>query len=175
MSDPYIGEIQAFAFGYYPKGWLPCFGQILPIQQYTPLFSLIGTFYGGDGARTFGLPNLVGKVAMSQGQGPGLGPYRVGDTAGSVSVTLQVGEMPMHTHPLQLGNKISPNATAGPQAGTGVALDPNFNGFLAPPPDTAFAPSSVGPTGGSQAHPNTQPTLAMIYCIAYEGEFPQFD
>ncbi|MBB5048942.1 microcystin-dependent protein [Rhodopseudomonas rhenobacensis] len=174
MAQPYIGEIQAFAFGYCPEGWLPCYGQTLSIQQYTPLFALIGTAYGGNGSSTFMLPNLVGRVAISQGQGPGLSPYQVGDQPGEAGVALQIDQMPWHTHSLQLGSKGSANATAAPAAGSSIAVDPNFNGFLPPPADTTFAPGAMGLSGNSEPHPNIQPTLAMIYCIATQGEFPSF-
>jgi microcystin-dependent protein len=174
MSDPFVGEIQAFAFGYAPRGWLLCDGRPLPIRQFTPLFSLIGTYYGGDGTTTFNLPNLVGRVAVSQGQGPGLTPRVLGEEIGEATVTLTQSEMPAHTHALQLGDKSSTNGTAGPTGGSNVAIDPSFNGFVPPPGNTTLATTAVAPTGGSQAHPNTQPTLAMIYCIATEGIFPSF-
>lgn len=174
MTDAYIGEIQAFAFGYCPQNWLPCDGRILPVQGNSTLFSLIGTYYGGNGTTNFALPNLVGRVAMSQGQGPGLQPYNVGDAPGEISVTLNVAQMPMHSHGLQLGSKGSPNGTPGPSATSNVALDPSFNGFLAPPSTTMLAINGVTMTGNSQPHPNTQPTLAMIYCICVSGIFPNF-
>jgi microcystin-dependent protein len=65
---PYVGEIRMFAFGYAPIGWAACTGQVLPIQQNTELFSLIGNTYGGDGRTTFGLPDLQGRVATAAGQ-----------------------------------------------------------------------------------------------------------
>lgn len=174
MSDPYVGEIQAFAFGFAPNGWMPCYGQLLSIQRYATLFALIGINYGGDGVSNFALPNLIGNAAMSQGQGPGLPDYVIGETVGAAAVTVQISELPPHTHTLQLGNKASAGSTAAPTAGISVAIDPNFNGFLAPPTDTVLAPSAMGLTGGSQAHPNNQPALAMIYCIAIAGVYPSF-
>lgn len=175
MSDPYIGEIQAFGFSFAPAGWLPCYGQLLSIQQYSPLYSLIGTSFGGNGTTNFALPNLVGIVAMSQGHGPGLSNYFIGMPIGSETVNVMIAEMPAHSHTLQLGDKASANSTAAPTAGTSVAIDPTFNGFLPPPADTPLAFSAMGSTGGSQAHPNNQPTLAMIYCIATVGQFPSFN
>ena len=174
MTDSYLGEIQAFAFSYAPLNWLPCDGRLLAIQQYSALFSLIGTYYGGNGTQNFALPNLVGNVAMNQGQGPGLQPYTIGETVGETAVTLSTNEMPMHTHGLQLGNSASPNSTTGPSATSNVAIDPSFNGFVPPPATTALAMNSVNMTGNSQPHPNAQPTLAMIYCICVNGIFPSF-
>jgi len=64
--QPFLGQIQAFAFSFAPQGWLPCNGQLLPIQQNTALYQLIGTLYGGDGQNTFALP----KLAPIASQGP---------------------------------------------------------------------------------------------------------
>jgi microcystin-dependent protein len=75
---------------------------------------------------------------------------------------------------MQLGVTGATNSTPGPTGGSNVAIDPSFNGFVAPPGDTTFATSAVVPFGGSQPHPNAQPTLAMVYCIATEGIFPSF-
>ena len=92
MSDQFVGEIQAFTFPFAVTGfnnaWLPCGGQLLSIQQYTALFALIGTYYGGNGTTNFALPNLNGSVAISQGQGPGLQTYVIGETVGSVVARL---------------------------------------------------------------------------------------
>jgi ribosomal protein S18 acetylase RimI-like enzyme len=108
MSDPFIGEIQAFAFpfavgGFQNGQWAACLGQILPINSNTPLFSLIGTTYGGNGTTTFGLPNLNGHIVTSQGQGPGLSDRLLGETWGETQVTLMSQQMASHTHALQLG------------------------------------------------------------------------
>ncbi|MBC7586411.1 phage tail protein [Tardiphaga sp. vice352] len=175
MSDPFIGEIQAFAFGFVPKGWALCDGSLLPIQRYSTLFSLIGSLYGGNGTTTFALPNLVGRVAISQGQGPGLVDYAIGDVLGSSTVSVTQQEMPAHLHPMQVGTTAATNSTPGPTGGSNVAIDPSFNGFIAPPSNTTFATSAVVPAGGSQSHPNVQPTLAIAYCIALQGVFPSFN
>lgn len=174
MTDSYLGEIQAFAFGFYPNNWLPCDGRPMAIQQYATLYSLIGTYYGGDGTRTFLLPNLVGHLAMNQGQGPALPSYPLGSTLGEMGVTLSINEIPSHSHGLQLGSSASPNSTPGPSATSNVAIDPNFNGFLPPPATTTLAANAVTMTGGSQPHANAQPTLAMIYCICVNGTYPSF-
>jgi microcystin-dependent protein len=181
MSDPFLGEIQAFAFDFGSGGlkssanWLPCNGQLLPVGPYAALFSLIGTYYGGNGTTNFQLPNLNGQIAMSQGQGPGLSDRKIGEQTGSMTETLQWSEMPIHAHSLQLGIKTAANATPGPgTSGSSAAIDPNFNGFVAPPAQVQFAANGMGITGGSQAHPNNQPTLALYYCIAITGIYPTF-
>jgi len=179
MSSPYVGEIQAFTFpfatGGFNNAWLPCLGQIVPIQQYTPLFSLIGTNYGGNGTTNFALPNLNGSVVISQGQGQGLEDRIIGEVVGSPTVNLTSSEMAIHTHALQLGAGNAQNAAPGPgTAQNMVALDPQFNGFIAPPGNLTLAPNAVTLTGQGLAHDNMQPTLAIIWCIAYAGIFPSF-
>ena len=78
----YIGEVRAFAFGFIPKDWLTCDGQVIKVNQYMELFSLLGTTYGGDGMTTFGLPDLRGRMIIDKGQGPGLTARRLGDKGG---------------------------------------------------------------------------------------------
>src|SRR5438105_6938994 len=100
MSDPFVAEIRMFAGNFAPKGWATCDGQLLPISQNTALFSLLGTFYGGDGKSNFALPNLQGSVAIGQGQGLGLADYVIGESAGSEAITLLGSETPGHNHTL---------------------------------------------------------------------------
>jgi len=174
MSDPFIGEIQAFPIIFIPDGWLPCDGRTLAVQLYQPLFSLIGKIYGGDGVNNFKLPNLIGRVVMGQGQGPGLTARAFASQVGASTVTLSTTQMASHSHDMQIGNKNAANATPGPSATSNVVIDPGFSGFLPPPVNTEFAPS-IGPTGNNAAHGNMQPTLALVYCIAYQGEYPYFN
>ena len=94
MSDPFVAEIRMFAGNFAPKGWATCDGQLLPISQNTALFSLLGTFYGGDGKSTFALPNLEGSTPVGQGQGAGLSEYFLGQAGGSDTITLLTSEMP---------------------------------------------------------------------------------
>jgi microcystin-dependent protein len=98
MDSPFMGQIQAFGFNFAPRGWALCQGQIMSISQNTALFSLLGTNYGGNGVQTFGLPDLRGRVAVGQGQGPGLSPYTIGELAGSENVSILISNMPSHTH-----------------------------------------------------------------------------
>jgi microcystin-dependent protein len=174
MSDPFVGEIQVFSYDFVPNGWAICDGHTIPIVQNPALYSLIGTAYGGDGRTTFAVPNLVGHVAFSQGQGPGLANYTIGEPVGSATASVSQQQMPSHTHSMQMGDKTSTNGTAVPSASSNVAIDPSFNGFVAPPANAVFATSAIIPIGGSQPHPNAQPTLAMVYCIALVGDFPAF-
>lgn len=98
MSSPFVAEIRIMAFNFPPTGWAQCNGQLLPLSQNTALFSLLGTFYGGDGKSTFALPDLQGAGAVEQGQGQGLSEFFLGQSGGSQFVTLLQSEMPLHTH-----------------------------------------------------------------------------
>src|SRR5580698_10129927 len=98
--DPYIGELRLFGFNFAPVGWLQCNGQTLAINQYTALFSILGTSFGGNGTSNFMLPNLQGMVPIGQGTGPGLSGFVVGATGGETTHTLVPNEMPAHTHSL---------------------------------------------------------------------------
>src|SRR5258707_5532795 len=98
MANPFVAEIRMFAGNFAPKGWALCNGQLMPISQNTALFSLLGTFYGGDGKGTFALHNLDGSGPMNQGQGAGLSDRVLGETSGSQTVTLLTSEMPAHNH-----------------------------------------------------------------------------
>ncbi|MDP1622770.1 MAG: tail fiber protein [Bacteroidales bacterium] len=96
--DPFIGEVELFAFSFAPNGWAQCNGQLMPIAQYSALFSLLGTTYGGNGLTTFSLPDLRGRMPVGQGQGPGLTPRTIGEMSGSESIYLTIPNLPSHTH-----------------------------------------------------------------------------
>jgi len=99
-SEPYMGEISPFAFSFVPLGYAACNGQLLTIAQNTALFSLIGTYYGGNGSTTFGLPDLTGRVIISQGLSSGstLTNRVIGEKGGAESVTIASSNLPAHTH-----------------------------------------------------------------------------
>ena len=168
--DPFVAEVRIFAFNFPPKGWAFCNGQTLPISQNTALFSLVGTFYGGDGKSTFGLPDLQGQAATNQGQGPGLSDYSVGDTVGVETVTLIDAEIPSHSHNWLANNSDSTeqNPTKGLLAGAlgGLAMYANAG---AP---TAMARTTVAPAGNSFPHNNMMPYLTLNFCIAMQGVYP---
>ena len=184
MAEPFLGEIRIMPYGgsggnYIPRGWALCSGQLLSIAQNSALYALLGTQYGGDGRTTFALPNLNGRVAVGAGQGAGLSRYTQGATAGVENVTLQLTEMPAHTH--DLGNPLLPvnSAAAGvtSPAGAFFSKEPNSGAFGA---GTGICPMAAGMlsgttslTGGSQPHENLMPYLVLNYYIATQGEFPQ--
>src|SRR3954471_4621472 len=170
MSNPFVSEIRIFAGNFNPTGWALCDGQLLPISQNTALFSLLGTFYGGDGKSTFALPNLQDSVPMQQGQGPGLSQRFLGESAGEQFVTLLTSEMPVHTHTLSDSTKPATEASPNGQyvaKGAGVGMYD-----AATQPTTLLDPQALGIAGGSFPHNNMQPYLTVQYCIALQGIFP---
>lgn len=179
MTDPFVGEIQLLAFDFTPSGWAVCNGATLPINQYTPLFALIGITYGGNGTTTFQLPNLSARVPGGSGQGPGLTNRQAGDVFGSAVVALQASEAASHTHPVHVFQQTDPaKRTGAPANGSALSLPGGsaVKAFAVPASaDASFAPTSIGPTGDGNPHENRQPFLALNYCIALQGVFPQFD
>lgn len=166
MSEPFIGEIRLFGFNFAPRGWALCDGQLLDIASHSALFSLLGTTYGGDGRTTFGLPDLRGRVAVHKGSGPGLTTRNMGQKAGAETVTLNVNQIPPHRHSLIAAAE---GANQGKPGDNELA---SSNIYHAPTSDATLAASSIGQTGGGQAHENMQPFLVANYCIALMGIFP---
>jgi microcystin-dependent protein len=171
MSQPFIGEIRMVGFNFAPYGWALCNGQLMSISQNTALFSLLGTYYGGDGVNTFALPNLQSRVPIHQGTGPGLTPYVIGQTGGTENVTLTTQQMPQHNHTIGCvnsgGNQASPSNNYPAMESTGTSLDySNSN------PNATMGPLTVGFNGNSLPHPNIQPYLCVNFVIALTGIFP---
>ncbi len=175
--ESYLGQIMLFAGNFAPVNFMTCSGQLLSISQYTALFAVIGTYYGGDGVQNFALPNLQGCVPIGTGTGRGLTTRVLGETGGSESVPLSIQQMPAHNHLLTAnaasGNAPSPSGallaqTAVPRSTT--TYDTYFTGT--PANAVNLAPTAVQPQGGNQPHANMQPFLAMTYCICINGLFP---
>jgi microcystin-dependent protein len=166
--DPFIGEIRLFGFNFAPVGWALCQGQLLPISQNTALFSLLGTFYGGDGVTNFALPDLRSRVPVGQGQGQGLSPYNIGQQGGSENVALNQAQMPSHNH--TVGANDSP--AAGTRPGGGVLARTSAAIYATSTDGTTMLANMVNAAGGNQPHPNLQPYLCINYCIALQGVFP---
>jgi len=174
MSEPYLSEVRLFSFQFAPKGWALCNGQTLAINQNQALFALIGTTYGGDGVRTFQLPNLQGSTMLGFGNG-----FTQGQAGGEAAHTLLATEMPAHNH--------SFNAYAGtPDAGA-AGETPGAAKSLAEPvalsgdtvsiygtgtPGITMAQNALAQSGSAQPHPNQQPYLVLNWCIALQGIFP---
>ncbi|WNL46388.1 tail fiber protein [Dyella sp. BiH032] len=175
MSDPFIGEIQIYGFNFAPNNWAMCQGQLMPIQQNTALFSLLGTTFGGNGTSNYQLPNFVGNAACGQGQGLGLTPRVMGETFGSDTVTLLYNEMPAHSHAARVYNQtVAAKRTGIPAAGDAVILPQSVAPFTTTNAvNSAFPVQTIGVAGGGQAHENQQPYLTLNFCISLAGVFPQ--
>ena len=163
MGTPYLSEIRIMSFNFAPKGWAFCNGQQMPINQNQALFSLLGTTYGGNGQTTFALPNLQGRTAMHLGNG-----HTQGETGGEAAHTLTVTEIPTHTH---TANASSSEGNS-PVPASNVLASPLNQSYAPPAAGVVMDPSTVAATGGSQAHNNLQPYLALNFCIALQGAFP---
>ena len=185
MANPFLGQITVYPYTYPPYGWMDCVGQLLPIQQYAALFSLLGTAYGGNGTTNFGLPDLQGRVPVGQGQLPAGGDYVMGEEGGAESVQLPISEMPAHTHGVVANtvagttNTPTGNLLASPQAITNsgtprapIVTTESGNIYNPATPDTPLAPTSLAAIGGSLPHNNIQPSLNLRYCICISGTFP---
>jgi microcystin-dependent protein len=172
MSDQYLGEIRMFAGNFAPYGWALCNGQTLAISQNTALFSLIGTYYGGDGVTTFQLPNLQSRVPLHQGQGTGLSPYIIGQNGGNESVTLTTQQMPQHNHTVGTfngpGNGQHPSGSL--LASTTAAAEKPYTSNASD--GTTLNTQAVSFAGGSQPHTNLQPYLCITFIIALQGIYP---
>jgi microcystin-dependent protein len=162
MAEPFLSELRLMSFSFAPKAWAMCNGQLLPINQNQPLFSLLGTTYGGDGRVNFALPDLRGRVPIHVGQGSTLG-----ERGGEQAHTLTTAEMPTHQHLMQAsgtdGDSILPLNDVLAQAA---------NVYAAPGSLVALVGGTSGNFGGSQAHNNMQPYLTLTWCIALQGIFP---
>jgi microcystin-dependent protein len=165
MAEPFLSEIRIMSFGFPPKGWALCDGQLLPINQNQALFSLLGTNYGGDGRVNFGLPNLQGRASMHMSSG-----HTLGERGGEQAHTVSIAEMPTHVH---VANAVNVVATSNAPSSTAlISQSGGSNLYAADSNLQPMAPNALANTGGSQAHLNMQPFLVLNFCIALQGIFP---
>jgi microcystin-dependent protein len=162
VAEPFLSEIRIMSFGFAPRGWALCNGQLMPINQNQGLFSLLGTTFGGDGRVNFALPNLQGRTPIHVGNG-----HTLGERGGEEAHTLSTAELPTHAHTLNASQANADVPTPG------NAMFGTSNNMYAPATDlTNLNPGTIAGTGGSQAHLNTQPFLTLSFCIALQGVFP---
>jgi microcystin-dependent protein len=176
MSDQYLGEIRPVGFNFAPAGWAMCNGQIMSIAQNTALFSVLGTYYGGNGTSTFGLPDLRGVFAVHANNGSsggGLLPVQLGERGGESAVTISTATMAAHRHTPQgvaaTGSANSPTGAVWAEAHIGRALESLYATSGGTVPMNAQA---VGLTGGGQPHNNMPPYLVVNFIIALQGIYP---
>jgi microcystin-dependent protein len=179
MSDPFLGEVRPWALNFAPRGWLMCEGQLLPISQFTALFALIGTFYGGNGTSNFALPDLRSRVPMKYGTDPTGNNYVIGEQGGEEAVAITLATLPSHNHAFS-GTTSSADikrpvtGSAYAQSTTAQSVSPGDNFYAAGNSNVVpINPTTVQPYPGSGlAHENRQPFLAINWCIATAGIFP---
>ena len=178
MSEPFVGEIRQFPYSFAPHNFAYCAGQLMPIQQNTALFSLLGVNYGGNGTSNFGLPNLQGRAMMHQGNGPGLTPRAIGESDGAATVSLIQAEIPAHNHLMTVKMGAAGSITVAGAEGyltvseqsDGISRQNAYSNLttqLVP-----LAPTMLSVAGSSAAHENRQPFLVIPFCIALFGMFP---
>ena len=170
MAEPFLSEIRMFGFGWPPRGWAQCDGQILPINQNQSLYSLLGTTYGGDGRTSFALPDMRSRTPagddaqLPQGAKPGV-----------EHVTLTAAEMPPHSHTVKAttADGTTKNFGGGVLATAFDKKSSTQTNMYAPATSlVALAPASVSTAGAGMAHDNNQPSIAVNFCIALQGLFP---
>jgi microcystin-dependent protein len=176
--EAYLGQIMSVGFKLVPAGWLPCDGKLYPISEFTGLYNLIGTTYGGDGVSTFAVPDLRGRLVVGQGQGPGLSSYTLGQTGGVESVTLTPGQVGAHRHALMTA--VRPTVTPqppphdpGPMTYLSTNLQPLINVYSKAVPDVSLTPNSIRDSYSAvDPHENRQPYVAINYIICSSGVYP---
>jgi len=164
--DPLLGQIIFFAGNFAPRNWAFCDGQLLPIAEYSALYSIMGTTYGGDGRTTFALPDLRGRTAMGQGSNPTGSSYPLGFMGGQETVLLDGSQMPEHSHNIRAkeeGDTDDPN---------GVYIAGNGQLSFGTTSDVTLNQSTVDSAGGNQPHNNMQPYTILNYIICINGIYP---
>jgi microcystin-dependent protein len=162
MSTPFLGEIRIVSFNFAPRGWALCNGQLLPINQYQALFSLLGTTYGGNGIQNFQLPNYQARMPVHVGSG-----YVQGQSSGEATHTLNQTEMPLHTH-----SAVGVSTNANSASASGNAWASSFENPYAATPNASMSPAALTNAGGNQPHDNMAPYLTLNFIIALQGIFP---
>lgn len=194
MEPFFIGEVSMFAGNFAPRGWAFCEGQLLSIAQYTALFSILGTTYGGDGRTTFALPDLRGRIPVGTGTGAGLSTWTLGEKGGAEETTLSLMQMPYHNHIAQISTMpeatmevsadLATEATPAPmnEVGAPQTTDGNpINGYVSGAPDVTMSVNSfqgvsgtvtLSNTGDNQPYNNMMPSAVINFIIALQGMYP---
>jgi microcystin-dependent protein len=177
MEPIFIGQILAVGFNFEPRGWAFCDGRLLQISQNPTLYSLLSTYYGGDGVTTFALPDLRGRTPLAMGTGIGLHPKFIGERGGWESVPLAVDQMPAHTHEVGVNNThgTAPLPDGKFLAGTfkpGRGTEAIESNSYSDTQDSSLHQGTISNVGSGQPHSNMQPYLGVNYIIALDGPYP---
>lgn len=184
-QDMWLGQIVMGGWNFCPRTTLPAAGQLLPISSNSALFSLLGCTYGGDCRTTFALPDLRGRAPIGVGQGLGLSSYPLGAQVGQEQVTLNVTQMPSHSHVIT--NQVTAQLNGSDGAVNSATINGSALANQAAPHyagrgaiDQAFEAGSVAVSvtstaqnnGGNLSHENRGPRLTLQYCVVTQGIFP---
>ena len=169
MQTPFIGNVILFGGTFAPVGWATCDGSLLSISGNEALFSLIGTIYGGDGQSTFALPDLRGRIPVSQGQGTGLSNYVIGQISGTESVTLVAANLPQHTHTVTCNTGVADQTIP---TNNFMAKQDTLQEYTSNAANAVMKSNAITASPGGQPHANIMPSLTLNYIIATEGVFP---
>ncbi|MEM6325609.1 MAG: tail fiber protein [Bacteroidota bacterium] len=165
-SDPLLGSIAYVGYGFAPRGWATCEGQLLPISSNQALFSLLGTAFGGDGRSTFQLPDLRSRFALGVGTGPGLSPVAWGEEGGEQSTVLTAANLPSHTHLVPVAGEATSQSPAGHAHADHAADIPTYG------TSDLVAMGHTHSTGSGTSFENRPPYLGLYVVIALQGLFP---
>ena len=173
MSDYFVGEIRMFAFDWAPQTWAICDGSLLPVNQYVALYSLCGNYYGGNTSQ-FAIPDLRGRVPVSQTTRPSPTVYAIGTAAGAETVALTTTTIPAHTHSAMAVSNVPAGAAAIGPANNLIATVQTAGHplYAVPTNQVPLGTNTISTTGGGQGHNNMQPFAVMNYCIALQGIYP---
>ncbi|MFL0801138.1 MAG: tail fiber protein [Agarilytica sp.] len=174
MAEPFLSEIRMFGFGWIPRGWAACNGQVIPINDNQALYSLLGTTYGGDGRTNFNLPDMRSRTPVSMGENQGA-HFQQGAYGGIENVTLTLDEMGQHTHEVR-----GSTSQANVKQFTNAFLADGYDFTTSEATEMygvannlqGLHPNSVSTSGSGGQHYNIQPSLAVNFCIAITGQFP---
>jgi len=172
MAEAFMSEIRIFAGTFAPRSWALCNGQMLKVNNFQALYSLLGTIYGGDGRTTFALPDLRGRAPIHWGSGPGLTPRRIAQRIGEETVTLRMDQIPAHNHPMQASTDENNRSPAVGNVPGNFSPNLFYNPGTNPSKIYDFSSDAVGYTGGSEAHDNEMPFLVLNFIICIQGTYP---
>ena len=176
MEGYFMAQVMWFGGTFAPINWFDCNGSSLSIEDYTALYSLIGTTYGGDGQFTFNVPDFRGRIPVGVGQGPGLSPVVLGEMAGSENRTLTVANMPMHNHGIQTAQVNAANGTANSNNPAGNVFAATTTEFYHNPTGATGKLKTVSATvsnaGQGQSFPTTMPSMGLRVVICVFGIYP---